>query len=135
MSRGAKKWTKKDLGTLRSQIDSFCLYNRMYYRGEDIRRVVGEKRHEITLGGLRGWREMLLERRDGHTGYAKTAAHWATGVCGNAPDIVARFERLTIECTKDIEKVSQILARVADGLPEEVSDYFPDWLRDGVHKP
>lgn len=124
-----KKWTKKDIKTLCGQLDSFWVYNRMYYPSEAIARVIGEKRQDIVIGNLRGFQNMVRERAQKDREGAEHAR--TSGVWGKSTDeMVQRFTKGAEESEKSVAKIDQLIARIeAEGLPPEVAEYMPEGLR------
>lgn len=120
----AARWTKKDVRTLCGQLDSFVLSHERHQPPDAIRAAIEANRPEIVIGGLLGFRALLDERQNGHTGNLATIEAWKR--LGSA-EVVARFERLSIETLADIAKIDALIARVrAEGLPPEASSYVPD---------
>lgn len=129
----AGRWLKKDVRSLCSQIDSFVLSHERYRPKAQIRDAIERNRPRIVCDGLRGFRAMIDERLNGHTGYAASAEHARTsGVWGSATaEMVARFEAGAAECRAAIAKIDALIARVeAEGLPPDVAGYMPARAQD-----
>lgn len=118
------RWTKKDTRTLTGQLDSFVLSHEMYRPPEQIRAAIEAHRAEIVIGGLLGFRSLLNERQNGHTGNLATIEAWRRL---GSQDVVERFERLARETAADIVKIDALIARVrSDGLPPDAAAYVPN---------
>ncbi len=131
----SKKWTKKDIKSLCSQIDSFWLFKRDHYSPDSLRAAIDVHRVGIVTGGLRGFQSMSRERG---LQERQTVEHAKkSGVHGTGTEvIVERFTKLAEDSEKDVAKIDQLVARIeAEGLPPEVLAYLPEALRPTPPKP
>lgn len=124
----AKKWTKKDIKSLCSQLDSVWLFERMYYPSAVICDVIEKNRKKLVINGLRGFQNMARERgqRERETvEHAKTSGVWGNGT----QEMIERFTKLAEESEKDVAKIDALVARIElEGLPPEVEAYLPEGL-------
>jgi hypothetical protein len=137
-----KRWTKKAIRELRSQLNSFVLAHEMYYPAERIRTVIEEKRLEIVTGGLEGWIKLLKERAESDRAtsahYAKMAPGWleetrakfgekqAEKSAASNAETVERFAKMAADNDKAVAYVERVIAKLkAEGLPPEVASYIP----------
>jgi plasmid stabilization system protein ParE len=118
----AKRWTKKAIREMQSQIDSFVLVREMYAKREDLRAALERNgaRRAVVLSGLRSWIAMLTERakqeREAHEAWLRL----------NAPEVAERMKRIAEDNEKAIVYVRKLIERIdAEGLPEEVETYVP----------
>jgi hypothetical protein len=136
VSKG-KKWSKKDLKSLRGAIDYWWTFNALYLRSGVTKEQVftsmpsGERRR-IIIAHWRGFAAMLEERALGHCGYRATHEHYESkrGVAGwgNVTETVERFRRLERETLEDAKKARALADRVeSEGLPTDLESYItPD---------
>jgi hypothetical protein len=137
-----KKWTKKAIRELRSQLETFVLFHEMYYPAEKIREVIEERRRDLVLAGLEGRIELLKERaksdRATATHYAEAGPRWAEETRQKHGDkraeesartileVVARFTKMADENDKAVAYVEKLIAKIQiEGLPPEVASYIP----------
>lgn len=127
-----KRWTKVDIKTMQSAIDTFHLHNRPPSGPtpgelkEKIRAYLDEHRKEIIEAGIRELREIVAERAKQN---AETAAHFSSNpsIYGTStPDMVHRFRKEAVGCERSVVKADKLIARVkAETLPPEVESYYP----------
>ena len=127
------RWTKKDLRTLTSQIDTWMLLNRPLgsHNGGDFAAAVRdaltpEARACIVINGLTAGLSREQERAQSD---ADTAKHFAAhpGIYRDStPEMIARFEGLAEESRKAARYIATLIARVErEPLPAEVLAYDP----------
>ncbi len=122
-----RKWTKIDIRTLRSQLDTFMLQERMYYPKERICAAIASKRSEIIVGNLRGFRDMLAERAAKNEEAWKHFESHPTIYGSSTPEMVERFKGLADQDAKGVRKANRLIERVqSEGLPVEVAGYVPE---------
>lgn len=137
-----KRWTKKVIRELRSQLEGFVLFNEMYAPRERIETFIAENRLQIVENGLEAWRKLLAERATSSLAtsehYKKMAPIWKAETLqtrgekaaekseASALETSARFAQHAVDEEKAVTYVEKLLARVrAEGLPPEVASYTP----------
>ncbi len=127
------KWTKKDIKTLCSQLDTFWLSCRpptfvgaaAEANAKGYYEKAIERRQDIVLAGLRGMRELLASR------YASTCEAIGNAIVrdiyGEGRDeYVRRATEQARETDKDRAAFEALVLRVHhEGLPDEVKSYDP----------
>jgi hypothetical protein len=125
-----KRWFKKDIKFLCDQIDYFAMWWALYRKKEVIRMMIEEKRSEIVVGQVEGFRKMLQERADRDLESANNARDNPDVWEDSTEEMIERFMGLYNEEMKAIKRINGLLARIkAEGLPPEVDSYLPEHLR------
>lgn len=127
------KWTKKDIKTCCSQLDTYWLSrspSRTVQSEQDSAErlafvLAGNGRKEIVLAGLRGMRELHGERYNQECQTIGNA--YARDIYGAGRDeFVARFIKLAQDTDKERGLYEKLALRVYhEGLPPEVVAYDP----------
>lgn len=132
-----KRWTKKSIREMRSQIDGFVLrYDlpgnltsqpRAAEAREWVRGKLEEHKRAIVIGGLSGFRNMLADRAKQEEA---TSKHWRESMNDPGDVVGLRFEKLAAESRKSVAYIDRLIERIrAEGLPPEVLDYVPERIQ------
>lgn len=130
-----KKWTKKDLASLKAALAHWWLFNKMYLRpgltcANVFARMPLEERQRIVVGQFKGDANMFEERALEHCGHRMTHEHAKANphIWGDSTaEIIERFQRLERETLAAAAKLRALAERVeSEGLPAEVVEFVPE---------
>lgn len=119
-----KRWYKKDLKTLKQQINTFRMQNGLYYSEERISAFIEEHKQDVVVSNLTAFKNHLDARaqESQETSYHYKKVTW--GSEEHRAEMVERFQKLADGDNKAVARIDGLLQRISEeGLPKEVLEY------------
>ena len=120
-----KCWYKKDLKTLKQQIDTFRMQNGLYYPEERISAFIEEHKKDVVVSNLTAFKNHLDDRAQESqetSDHYKNVVTW--GSEEHRAEMVERFQKLADGDNKAVARIDGLLKRIEEeGLPQEVLEY------------
>lgn len=127
-----KRWTKRDIRTLESQIDHFVIFKSQYYNADRIVAFIeGEGRREtIVVVGLKGFEAIIRERALKNQEASDHFRDHPEIYGSSTPEMIDRFAKLAEKDSRTCVRLDSLVERVdTDGLPDAILGYLPESLR------
>ncbi len=125
------KWTKKEIKAVQGSLDSFWLFNRLYYPAKAIAFDIDSRRQDIVCAHLKAFAGMVTERAKRSEESAEHAEKNPHVWGKSTPEMVERFRGMAAEDMKGVAWNLKLVAKIdANGLPPECLDYLPEALQE-----